>query len=154
VKVIEKLAPVEILFLEDGSHTLGVVKAADAKRIFIETDSEELVQFLDPEDIIAASCFYHGEKARKSVMCMLFLVRDGGMPLIVLGKSHPATGRLPMVVSAGNVIRLSSCIVPGTHPEQDVLCGRGNMDGLILHGVSGGVEIDCEKVPSVSRRSF
>jgi len=78
------LQPGEILFLFDGDNTVGIVKAGGLKRIFIETEGEELVQFLDADDLIAASCFEGGEKARKMIRSMLFLVREGGTPLLVL----------------------------------------------------------------------
>lgn len=136
-----KLGPDEILFLSDGENTVGIVKAALAKYTFIETDAEELVQFLSPDDLVAVSCFSGGDKARSMVKCMLFLVREGGVPLLVLKKDHPATKRLPLVISAGEKIKLSGCIVPGTHPEQDVLCGRGEMDGMVIRGEPGVVMI-------------
>ncbi|MCD1296205.1 hypothetical protein CUJ83_14475 [Methanocella sp. CWC-04] len=132
----------DILFLTDGKFTAGIIKAGDVKRVFIETDTEELVQFLDPEDILAASCFYSGERAKSSIRCMLYLVREGDMPLLVLKKDHPATKRLSIVVSAGEKITLSSCIIPGTHPEQDVLCGKGELDGMTIIGTNGKVSIN------------
>ncbi len=136
-----KLGPHEILFLSDEENTVGIVKAAGVKRVFIETDAEELVQFLGPDDLIAVSCFLGGDKARSMVKCMLYLVREGGVPLLVLKKDHPATKRLPLVISAGEKIKLTGCIVPGTHPEQDVLCGRGETDGMVISGESGAVVI-------------
>lgn len=136
-----KLGPRDILFLSDGENTVGIVKAAGARHAFIETDAEELVQFLSPDDLIAVSCFSGGDKARSMVKCMLYLVREGGVPLLVLKKDHPATKRLPLVISAGEKIRLAGCIVPGTHPEQDVLCGRGEMDGMVIRGEPGAVVI-------------
>lgn len=132
----------EIIFLSDGNYTVGAVKAGDTRRVFIETDSEELVQFLEKDDLIAVSSFSGGEAAKHSIACMLYLVRDGHMPLLVLPKGHPATERLPLVISAGPVIRLTSCITPGTHPEQDVLCGRGALDGMVLRGVEGGIALE------------
>jgi hypothetical protein len=144
----------EIFFLSDDRNTVGIVKAFNTRRALIETDEEELVQFLGPEDLIAASCFLGGEKAMDMVRCMLFLVREGGVPLIVLKKDHPATRRIPLVVSAGERIVLSGCIVPGTHPEQDVLCGKGAMDGMKLKGIKGGVRVEGGGSPVTSRQSF
>ena len=144
----------EILFLSDDDNTVGIVKASDARHAFVETDEEELVQFLGPEDLIASSCFRGGEKAMAMVRCMLFLVREGGVPLLVLKKGHPATGRTPLVVSAGERIALSGCIVPGTHPEQDVLCGRGEMDGMVLSGIKGGVRVEGGGAPRACKRRF
>jgi hypothetical protein len=135
------LAPDEILFLCDDSNTVGIVKAHLTKLVFIETEDEELAQFLDPEDLIAVSCFAGGPRAESMVRCMLYLARDGGVPLLVLKKGHPATRRIPLVVSAGERIALSGCIQPGTHPEQDVLCGKGAMDGMALKAIKSGVRI-------------
>ena len=136
------LGPGEVLFLTDGAHTVGVLKAAGRKHVFIETEKEELVQFLDPDDLLAVSCFFGGQEAREAIQCMLVLLVRSGMPLLVLPKEHPATKRLPMVVSAGERIRLTSCIVPGTHPEQDVLCARGGLDGLVLTGIPGKLLVE------------
>ena len=135
----------EIIFLSDGENTVGAVKAFRRRYVFIETGEEELVQFLDPDDLIAVSAFAGGEKAEQAIACQLYLVRDGGVPLLVLPPGHPATKRLPLVIAAGPEVRLTSCIVPGTHPEQDVLCGRGGLDGLALEGRPGGVLVkgDC-----------
>jgi hypothetical protein len=131
----------EIIFLSDGSYTVGAVKAGSTRHVFIETETEELLQFLEKDDLIAVSAFSGGEGAKRSIACMLYLVRDGHMPLLVLPKGHPATRRLPLVISAGPAIRLTSCITPGTHPEQDVLCGRGALDGMVLSGTPGGMAI-------------
>ncbi len=144
----------EILFLGDDANTVGIVKAGDTKRVFIETDEEELVQFLSPDDLIAASCFLAGEKAREMVRSMLFLVREGGVPLLVLKKAHPATRRIPLVVSAGERIVLSGCIVPGTHPEQDVLCGKGAMDGITLEATEKGVLVRGGGAPKAEKLRF
>jgi len=119
------LKPGEVIFLSDGKNTLGAVKAHTTRHVFIETATEELVQFLEEDDLIAASAFYGGEEAKQAISCMIYLVSEGHMPLLVLPKDHPATRRLPIVISAGKDILLTSCSVPGTHPEQDVLCGRG-----------------------------
>lgn len=148
------LEPDEILFLFDEMNTVGIVKAHHAKKALIETDDEELVQFLDEDDLIAVSCFLGGERARHMAGCMLYLVREGGVPLLVLKKGHPATRRLPLVVSAGEHIVLSGCIVPGTHPEQDVLCGKGAMDGMTLTGTPGNVSVKGGGTPRVLKGHF
>jgi hypothetical protein len=136
------LEPGEIIFLSDGNYTVGAVKAGSARHVFIETESEELVQFLDEDDLIAVSALSGGEDAKDSIACMLYLVREGHMPLLVLPAEHPATRRLPLVISAGPAIRLTSCITPGTHPEQDVLCARGALGGMLLQGTHGGIAVE------------
>ncbi|WP_174590727.1 hypothetical protein [Methanocella conradii] len=144
----------EVLFLYDDRNTVGIVKAAGARQAYVETDEEELIQFLEPEDLIAVSCFSGGERAMRMARCMLFLVREGGVPLLVLKKGHPATRRIPLVVSAGSRIVLSGCIVPGTHPEQDVLCGKGEMDGITLKAVKGGVILEGGGSPRTAIQRF
>lgn len=144
----------EALFLYDDRNTVGIVKAAGARQAYIETDEEELIQFLEPDDLIAVSCFSGGELAMRMARCMLFLVREGGVPLLVLKKGHPATSRIPLVVSVGSRIVLSGCIVPGTHPEQDILCGRGEMDGITLKAVKGGVVVEGGGSPRASIQPF
>ena len=49
----------EILFLEGETGTVGIVKVAyENKMLFIATqDNEEIVQFLESDDIIAVSNF-------------------------------------------------------------------------------------------------
>jgi hypothetical protein len=147
------LRPGEIIFFSDGNYTVGVVKADGARHVFIETDTEELVQFLEEDDLLAVSAFSGGEEARRSISCMLYLVREGRMPLLVLRKDHPATRRLPFVISAGPAIRLTSCIVPGTHPEQDVLCARGALDGMTLRGTPGGIAVEGNSNVAVETRA-
>ena len=136
------LGPEDICFLSCRGHTVGAVKACRTRHVFIETATEELVQFLEPEDLIAVSAFSGGARARNAIACMLYLVREAGLPLLALRRGHPASARLPLVVSAGSRIRLTGCIVPGTHPEQDVLCARGALDGATLAGVPGGLVVE------------
>lgn len=49
-------------------------------------------------------------------------------------KNHPASPRLPIVVSAGKKTVLNCNITPGTHPNQDVLCGSNEFDSLEVIG--------------------
>ena len=68
------------------------------------------------------------------------MIREVGSPFIVLPKNHPASKRLKIVVSAGNRVHLSCNITPGTHPEQDILCGTDEFDGIEINGVKGGLD--------------
>jgi hypothetical protein len=137
-----KLNPDEILFLKGSSGELGVVKAAKNIQIFIGTpEGEEVVQFLQSEDLIAVSAFNTGEKAEKGIKCMIHLIREQGSPIIVLPKNHPTSGRLKMVVSCGEIIKLDCNIQPGTHPEQDILCACEDLSGVEIHADKGSVEI-------------
>ncbi len=148
------LDPDEILFLCDDDNTVGIAKAHKVKKVFIETEEEELVRFLDADDLIAVSCFVGGARGKNMVRSMLYLVREGEIPLVVLNKAHPATRRITIVVSVGESIRLSGCILPGTHPEQDVLCGKGAMDGMTLSATKGGVNVDGGGSPTAVKERF
>ncbi|MCE5215048.1 MAG: hypothetical protein LLF83_10065 [Methanobacterium sp.] len=137
-----KLNPDEILFLKGSSGELGVVKAAKDIQIFIGMpEGEEIVQFLQDEDLIAVSAFSTGEKAEKGIKCMIHFLREQGSPIIVLPKNHPTSKRLKMVVSCGDIIRLDCNIQPGTHPEQDILCACEDLSGVEISAYDGGVEI-------------
>ena len=138
-----KLNPDEILFLKGRSGELGIVKASFDMQIFIGTpDGEEIVQFLQAEDLIAVSAFSIGSKVEKGIKCMIHLIREFESPIIVLPEDHPTSKRLKMVVSCGDLIRLDCNIQPGTHPEQDILCTCEDLSGVEIRADNGGVEIE------------
>ncbi len=144
----------EILLVRGKEGTLGIVKAGDHTQYFLETEKEEILLALDPDDLLVASGFGTDKKTINGIKCVLYMIREVGSPFIVLPKNHPASRRLKVVVSAGDRTRLSCSITPGTHPEQDILCGADEFDGLEVKGVKGGVEFknlscDTEKVPFV-----
>jgi len=145
----------ELLMLRGKEGTLGMVKAGDHTQYFIETEIEEILLALDPEDMLVASGFGTDEKTLNGIKCVLYMIREVGSPFIVLPKNHPASNRLKVVVSAGGKIRLSCSITPGTHPEQDILCTTDEFHGLEVKGVSGGVEFNglmggkIERIPFV-----
>jgi hypothetical protein len=133
----------DILFLIGSSGELGILKAGERKQIFIGLpDREEIVIFLEPEDIIAVSAFDTGEKAEKGIRSMLYLLRELNFPITVLPENHPTSSRLPMVVAAGDHIRLSCNIVPGTHPEQDILCACDDLSNTEITASKNGVDIE------------
>ncbi len=130
----------EMLLLRGKEGTLGIVKAGDHTQYFLETEKEEILLALDPDDLLVASGFGTDEKTVNGIKCVLYMIREVGSPFIVLPKKHPASKRLKVVVSAGGRTRLSCSIIPGTHPEQDILCAADEFDGLEVKGVKGGVE--------------
>jgi hypothetical protein len=132
----------EMLLLRGHDGTLGIVKAGDHTQFFLETEKEEIILALDPEDLLVASGFGTDEKTVNGIKCVLYMIREVGSPFIVLPKNHPASKRLKVVVSTGPRTRLSCSITPGTHPEQDILCGASEFDGLEVKGVKGGVELN------------
>ncbi|MGB9980425.1 hypothetical protein [Methanobacterium sp.] len=133
----------EILFLIGESGELGIVKAGEKKQIFIGMpNKEEIVAFLEPEDIIAVSAFENSKKAEKGIRSMLYLLKELNFPITVLPENHPTSGRLPMVVAAGDRINLSCNIVPGTHPEQDILCACDDLSDTQITASKDGVEVE------------
>jgi hypothetical protein len=145
----------EMLILYGRSGTIGIVKAGDSNLFLLETEKEEIVLGLEPEDLLIASGFDTEINTLKAIKCVLFMIREVGSPFIVLPKHHPATKRLKIVTAAGNKTRISCDITPGTHPEQDILCGVEEFGGLEILGVPGGVDFinlnsgSIEKVPFI-----
>lgn len=130
----------EMLLVRGNEGTLGIVKAGNKGQFFLETENEEIILALDPEDLLVASGFGTDDITIKGLKCVLYMIREVGSPFIVLPKKHPASRRLKIVVSCGSKTRLSCSITPGTHPEQDILCGCDEFDGVEVLGVKGGVE--------------
>lgn len=131
----------EMLLLRGMAGIVAIVKAGPHGQYFLETEDEEIVLGLEPHDLIVASAFSVDEKTEKGLKCVLFMIREIRSPLVVLPKNHPASARLPIVVSAGKKTVLNCNITPGTHPNQDVLCGSNEFDSLELTGTPEGVQI-------------
>ena len=107
---------------------------------YLDTDVEEVVLFTEPQDLIVASAFGTGEKIMRGLRCTVYQIRELNSPLIVLPKGHPASPRLKSVVSIGKRTKMSCEIQPGTHPEQDILCGSEEFHGLeVLADPDGAV---------------
>ncbi len=130
----------EMLLMRGKKGTIGIVKVGENNQYFLETEKEEIILALEPEDLHVASGFGTDEKTINGLKCVLYMIREVGSPFIVLPKKHPASKRLKIVVSAGDKTRISCSITPGTHPEQDILCGADEFDGIEISGVKGGVE--------------
>lgn len=131
----------EILFLEGENGIVGIIKVAyENKMLFIATqDNEEIVQFLQSDDIIAVSNF---KKDKRAVKSQAYLSREESSPIIILNKNHPSTKRLETVLSIGERVNLNCNITPGTHPEQDVLCSCDSLSGLEIEKTSTGVKLN------------
>lgn len=137
-----RLNPDEILFLIGSTGELGVVKACTNMQIFIGTpEKDEIVLFLEQDDLIAVSAFERGKKAENGIKSMIYLLKEFGSPIIVLPKDHPTSKRLPLVVSCGDRVRLDCGIEAGTHPEQDILCACEDLSGIELIAAKGAVEV-------------
>lgn len=137
-----KLGPDEILFLIGEKGMLGLVKTGVPSKIFVATpNKEEIIIFLEEDDLIAVSAFDVGDKMEKGIRSLIFLVREMQSPLVVLPEKHPTSQRLPLVTSCGRSIRLDCNITPGTHPEQDILCACDDLSGLEITAIKDGVLI-------------
>lgn len=131
----------EILFLEGETGIVGIIKVAyENKMLFIATqDNEEIVQFLESDDIIAVSNF---KKDKRAIKSQAYLSREENSPLVILNKDHPSTKRLETVISIGEKVNLNCNITPGTHPEQDVLCSCDSLSGLSIMKTKNGVKLN------------
>ena len=130
----------EIAYIEGENGTVALAKSK-GHFFYLETKQKEIILFTEPDDLMVASSFGRGEKIRRGLHCTLFQLRELEAPLIVLPKGHPASPRLKTVVSIGSSTRLSCKIQPGTHPEQNVLCGSEEFHGLEIIAEPGGAEI-------------
>ncbi len=131
----------EILFLEGETGMVGIVKVAyDNKILFIATqDNEEIVQFLESDDIIAVSNF---KKDKRAIKSQAYLSREESSPLVILNKDHPSTKRLETVISIGDEVNLNCDIIPGTHPEQNILCSCDSLSGLKIIKTQTGIRLN------------
>ena len=144
----------EMLLLRGAAGMVDIVKVGPRGQFFLETEEEEIVLGLEPHDLIVASALSVDELTEKGLRCVLFIIRETRSPLIVLPKNHPASPRLPIVVSAGKKTVLSCNITPGTHPNQDVLCGSNEFDSLEVTGTMEGLQIKNMPQCEVSKVNF
>ncbi|MCX9084376.1 MAG: hypothetical protein OIN87_06225 [Candidatus Methanoperedens sp.] len=144
----------EMLLVRGKEGTLGIIKIGENKQFFLETETEEIVLALEPDDLLVASGFGVDKTIVNGLKCVLYMIREVGSPFIVLPKKHPASKRLKIVVSAGDRTHLSCTIKPGTHPEQDVLCAAGEFEGVEITGVKGGVEFKDLKINNFEKIPF
>lgn len=129
----------EIAYLLGQSGTVALAKTR-GNFFYLDTDVEEVVLFTEPEDLIVASALGVGDKIQRGLRCTIYQIRELNSPLIVLPKGHPASPRLNTVVSIGPRTKISCKIQPGTHPEQDVLCGSEEFQDLeVLAAPDGAV---------------
>ena len=122
---------------------MGIIKVAyENKMLFIATqDNEEIVQFLETDDIIAVSNF---KKDKRAIKSQAYLSREESSPLVILNKDHPSTKRLETVISIGDEVNLNCNIIPGTHPEQNVLCSCDSLSGLNITKTETGIKLNKE----------
>lgn len=142
-----KLEYDEILFLEGETGIVGISKMANCDMLFIETsDNEEIVLYPEDDDIIAVSAFGKGEKYEKGIRALTYLTRDMQSPILILPKENNTSNRLQMVLSVGDTVRFDCNIIPGTHPEQNILCSCDSLSGIIIEKTSNGVSINKDNI--------
>ena len=133
------------VLLVQGDHSFLLAgRALSDFNLFIETFEGESCEKVHPDDLVAVSAPEGGET--EPARMLLELVRRYRLPLLVLPKDHPGSGRLSFVVSVADSLLLSCSIRRGTHPEQHLLCSSEELAGITLRGSDGGVEV--EGVPS------
>ena len=130
----------EIAYLVGKSGTIAIAKTK-GNFFYLETESEEIVLFTEPEDLMVASSWGLGEDVMRGLAYTIYQLRELGAPWIVLPKGHPASSRLKAVVSIGPRTRLNCKIEPGTHPKQDVLCACDEFHLMEVFARPGGAEI-------------
>src|SRR5512136_1050360 len=124
-----------------GDHSFLLVgRALSEFPLYIETFEEEHRETISEDDLIAVSAPEGGDT--EPARMLLELVRRYRMPLLVLPKDHPGSGRLPLVVSVAGSLVLSCDIRRGTHPDQHLLCSSGELAGASLRGIGGGIEVE------------
>lgn len=123
--------------------TVGIVRTINPKHVFFAlADGEEISMFLDENDLIVCSAFGTGLKYEKAIKSMIYLIREMDAPIVILPKDHPSTSRLKMVTSIGDYIKLDCNIIPGTHPEQNVLCAVDDLSGIIISSSNEEISIE------------
>lgn len=130
----------EIVFISHNNFFLGIVKTL-GKSFLLETEREEIVLGTGNDDILAVSSLFKNSQIKGIMLAYLYSLRELSFPLVILKKGHPASKRLKMVYGCGNKIILDSCIEPGTHPDQHLLCSADDLSGITILGKSNGIEI-------------
>ena len=129
-----------ILLVRGRSSFLLAAPARERFTLFLEDCQGEIVQSVEPDDLVVVSAPEGGPL--EPALLLLRLVRDHHVPLIVLPRGHPGSRRLRHVVSVAPRVLLACGIQRGTHPEQQLICSSDELAGTILHGRDGGVELE------------
>jgi hypothetical protein len=129
-----------VLLVQGDRSFLLAGRALSDFNLYIESfDGEDCIA-VSPDDLVVVSAPEGGDT--EPARMLLELVRRYRLPLLVLPKDHPGSGRLSLVVSVSKTIRLSCDIRRGTHPEQHLLCSSGELAGITLRGSEDGVELE------------
>jgi hypothetical protein len=124
-----KLADDEILIVKGEHGILGIVRSKGIDKIFIEGFEKELELKINPEDVIVVSCFNNSEKFLKGILCMIYLIKEIGIPLISFPKERKLSFSPNMLVAIGKHIILTTKIEPGKE-RQNMLCVAKDFDNI------------------------
>lgn len=133
-----KLANNEILIIKGDYGILGITKAKGIDKIFIECFEKELELKINPEDIIVVSCLNNNEKFLKGIICMIYLIKEIGIPLISFPKERKFSFYPNMLIAIGKHIILSTKIDAGKE-KQNMLCVTKDFDNMEI--ISNNEEI-------------
>jgi hypothetical protein len=129
------------VLLVRGDHSFLLAgRALSDFPLFIESFDGEDCRRVLPDDLVVVSAPEGGET--EPARMLLELVRRYRLPLLVLPKDHPGSGRLSLVVSVAGSLRLSCSLRRGTHPDQHLICSSEELGGITLRGSEGGIEVE------------
>jgi hypothetical protein len=139
-----------VLLVQGDRSFLLAGRALTKFPLYIETFLHEYCETVLPDDLVVVSAPEGGDT--EPARMLLELVRRHHLPLLVLPRDHPGSGRLPLVVSVSDQLHLSCDIRRGTHPDQHLLCSSEELAGITLRGSGEGAEV--EGVPPGVRISY
>jgi hypothetical protein len=132
--------PGQLLLIEGNTSFLLIGSARHSFSLYVETNEEECVQCVEPEDLVVVSSPEKGPY--EPAIMLLELIRTYHLPLVILPREHPGTKRLKLVVAVAPRIVTSCTIMRGTHPEQHLICSSEEMAGISLHGEGGSIIVE------------
>jgi hypothetical protein len=124
-----KLADNEILIMKGENGLLGIAKAKGINKVIIESFEKEMELIVNPEDIIVVSCFSNNEKFINGIACMIYLIKEIGIPLISFPKERKTSFIPNMLIAIGKNIILTTKIEPGKE-KQNMLCVTKDFDNM------------------------
>ncbi|MDD1657495.1 MAG: alpha/beta hydrolase [Methanomicrobiales archaeon] len=129
-----------VLLIRGLSSFILAAPAQEAFTLFLEDCDGEIVQSVEPDDLVVVSAPEGGPL--EPAFLLFRLVRDHHAPLVVLPRGHPGSRRLRHVVSVAPQVLFSCGIQRGTHPEQHLICSSEELAGITLRGTDGAVELE------------
>jgi hypothetical protein len=132
--------PGQLLLIEGNTSFLLIGSVGHPFSLYVETNKEEYVQWVEPDDLVVVSSPEKGPY--EPAIMLLELIRTYHLPLVILPREHPGTRRLKLVVAVAPCISTSCTIVRGTHPDQHLLCSSEELAGIFLRGEGGSIIVE------------